>query len=106
MVRTQNIVTAALMYAGCLSCGLERRGRRCTDCDMLPYSPRVLTDASKSFVAVHTQVFVANPNKTQSIIDILAGNKDKLLRYLADFHSDKSAVLGRLRYSQPSPDRC
>ena len=43
-------------------------------------------------VAVHMQVFVANPNKTQPIIDILAGNKDKLLRYLADFHSDKSAV--------------
>lgn len=40
---------------------------------------------------VRLQVFVANPNKTQPIIDILAGNKDKLLRYLADFHSDKSA---------------
>lgn len=36
------------------------------------------------------QVFVANPNKTRAIIDILAGNKDKLLRYLKDFHNDTS----------------
>ena len=55
----------------------------------------------------HRQVFVANPNKTQPIIDILAGNKDKLLRYLADFHSDKSApsglcsTLGRLLLVTP-----
>ena len=40
---------------------------------------------------VRPQVFVANPNKTQPIIDILAGNKDKLLRYLKDFHADTSA---------------
>lgn len=39
------------------------------------------------------QVFVANPNKTQPIIDILAGNKEKLLRYLKDFHNDTSACL-------------
>lgn len=35
------------------------------------------------------QVFVANPNKTRPIIEILVGNKDKLLKYLTDFHSDK-----------------
>ena len=35
------------------------------------------------------QVFVANPNKTRPIIDILVGNRDKLLKYLTDFHSDK-----------------
>ena len=38
-----------------------------------------------------TQVFVANPNKPDSIIDILTGNKDKLLKYLGDFHTDKGA---------------
>ncbi len=59
---------------------------------VLPHGPRVWT-GPQGFVAVHTQVFVANPNKTQPIIDILAGNKDKLLRYLADFHSDKSVAL-------------
>jgi Mo25-like len=34
---------------------------------------------------------VANPNKTPAIVDILAGNKEKLLRYLKDFHNDTSA---------------
>ena len=32
---------------------------------------------------------MANPNKTQPIVDILTGNRDKLLKYLTDFHSDK-----------------
>lgn len=35
------------------------------------------------------QVFVANPNKTRPIVEILVGNRDKLLKYLTDFHSDK-----------------
>lgn len=39
---------------------------------------------------------MANPNKTQDIINILAGNKDKLLRYLKDFHNDTSAFDSRL----------
>ena len=42
--------------------------------------------------ALLRQVFVANPNKTQPIVDILAGNKEKLLKYLSDFHTDKSAL--------------
>ena len=37
------------------------------------------------------QVFVANPNKPDTIVDILTGNKDKLLKYLGDFHTDKGA---------------
>ena len=37
------------------------------------------------------QVFVANPNKTQEITELLQHNKDKLLRYLGDFHTDKGA---------------
>ncbi len=44
-------------------------------------------------VMCEVQVFVANPNKTQAIIDILAGNKDKLLRYLKDFHNETSALV-------------
>lgn len=39
--------------------------------------------------AYSMQVFVANPNKPQPIIDILANNKEKLLKYLEDFHTDK-----------------
>jgi len=38
------------------------------------------------------QVFVANPNKTEKIAELLQHNKDKLLRYLGDFHTDKGAI--------------
>ena len=58
-------------------------------CDVLAHTPA--STALRGGLVTRLQVFVANPNKTQPIIDILAGNKDKLLRYLADFHSDKSA---------------
>ncbi len=37
------------------------------------------------------QVFVANPNKTPAIVSILVSNRDKLLKYLGDFHTDKGA---------------
>ena len=39
------------------------------------------------------QVFVANPNKSPEVVQILTGNKDRLLRYLGDFHTDKGALL-------------
>ena len=42
-------------------------------------------------VRLHTQVFVANPNKTPAIVTILVSNRDKLLKYLGDFHTDKGA---------------
>ena len=35
------------------------------------------------------QVFVANPNKNEAIVDILTSNKEKPLKYLGDFHTDK-----------------
>jgi hypothetical protein len=38
------------------------------------------------------QVFVANPNKTPKIAELLQHNKDKLLRYLGDFHTDKGVL--------------
>ena len=34
-------------------------------------------------------MFVANPNKTPEIVEVLSRNKDKLLRYLGNFHTDK-----------------
>jgi hypothetical protein len=37
------------------------------------------------------QVFVANPNKPQAVIDILVNNKEKLLNYLEVFHNEKGA---------------
>jgi len=42
-----------------------------------------------SYHCLPMQVFVANPNKPQTIIDILINNKEKLLKYLEEFHTDK-----------------
>lgn len=39
------------------------------------------------------QVFVANPNKTEPIVELLSGNKEKLLKYLSDFHTDKGTII-------------
>jgi hypothetical protein len=40
------------------------------------------------------QVFVANPNKPQAIVDILTNNREKLLKYLEDFHTDRGEWRG------------
>mmetsp|Transcript_11667 Transcript_11667/g.21002 ORF Transcript_11667/g.21002 Transcript_11667/m.21002 type:complete len:354 (-) Transcript_11667:131-1192(-) len=46
--------------------------------------------SSIQFEAFHVfKVFVANPNKPPAITDILMGNKEKMLLFLRDFHSDK-----------------
>eukprot|EP00043_Microstomoeca_roanoka_P019476 m.219586 g.219586 ORF g.219586 m.219586 type:complete len:316 (+) comp17003_c0_seq1:219-1166(+) len=43
------------------------------------------------FEAFHVfKVFVANPNKTQPIIDILLKNKEKLIKFLTNFHNDRA----------------
>ncbi len=34
-------------------------------------------------------MFVANPNKTRAVVEILYNNKEKLLKYLDDFHNDR-----------------
>ena len=39
------------------------------------------------------QVFVANPNKSPEVVQILAGNKERLLTYLGDFHTDKGIAI-------------
>ena len=39
------------------------------------------------------QVFVANPNKTDAIVAILTSNKEKLLKYLGEFHTDKGELI-------------
>lgn len=36
------------------------------------------------------QVFVANPNKPKPVLDILLRNKDKLVDFLSNFHTDRS----------------
>jgi hypothetical protein len=40
---------------------------------------------------VQAQVFVANPNKTRPVVEILYNNREKLLKYLQDFHNDRGA---------------
>ena len=57
----------------------------------------LLKDPSRSiqFEAFHVfKVFVANPNKTWPVVATLHNNKDKLLRYLEDFHTDRGACVG------------
>jgi len=53
----------------------------------------LLRDSSRNiqFEAFHVfKVFVANPNKTQPILDILVKNKDKLVEFLLNFHTDRT----------------
>ena len=52
------------------------------------------------------QVFVANPNKPDAIVEILTSNKDKLLKYLGDFHTDKGELaLSAVLVPNPSAAR-
>lgn len=53
----------------------------------------MLRDKSRNiqFEAFHVfKIFVANPNKTQPIRDILIKNKDKLVEFLENFHTDRT----------------
>ena len=52
-------------------------------------SPIYLQRLARSTKRCSMQVFVANPNKSAEVIQILAGNKERLLTYLGDFHTDK-----------------
>ncbi|VDK76952.1 unnamed protein product [Gongylonema pulchrum] len=36
------------------------------------------------------QVFVANPNKSKAVSDILLRNKEKLVDFLTNFHTDRT----------------
>jgi calcium binding protein 39 len=53
----------------------------------------LLRDKSKNiqFEAFHVfKVFVANPNKPKPIADILVKNQEKLVKFLAEFHTDRT----------------
>lgn len=45
----------------------------------------------KCFVC-NLQVFVANPNKTSPIHEILVKNKEKLVEFLTSFHNDRTGI--------------
>jgi len=54
----------------------------------------LLRDTSKSIQieAFHVfKVFVANPNKTDEVVEILHANKDKLIHFLSNFKTEKGA---------------
>jgi len=62
-----------------------------SDKENLKLMMNLLRDKSKSiqFEAFHVfKVFVANPNKTKPILDILSKNKPKLISFLQNFHND------------------
>ena len=66
--------------------------RYVADPDHLKAAMVLLKDASPAiqFEAFHVfKAFVANPAKPPGVVEILAGNKNKLLKHLADFHVDK-----------------
>jgi len=67
--------------------------RYITNAENLKLMMNLLRDKSRNiqFEAFHVfKVFVANPNKTPPILDILQKNKEKLLTYLRNFHNDRS----------------
>jgi calcium binding protein 39 len=65
--------------------------RYISDQENLKLMMNLLRDKSKSiqFEAFHVfKVFVANPNKTPAILNILIKNKSKLVSFLGNFHND------------------
>eukprot|EP00039_Didymoeca_costata_P031091 m.33076 g.33076 ORF g.33076 m.33076 type:complete len:334 (-) comp8485_c0_seq1:1235-2236(-) len=67
--------------------------RYISDPENLKLMMNMLRDPSKNiqFEAFHVfKVFVANPNKTKPIMDILLKNKDKLVAFLTKFHENRA----------------
>jgi calcium binding protein 39 len=61
--------------------------------DNLKLMMNMLKEKSRNiqFEAFHVfKVFVANPNKSKPILDILLRNQDKLVEFLTKFHTDRS----------------
>jgi len=61
--------------------------------DNLKLMMNLLRDKSRNiqFEAFHVfKVFVANPNKTSPIHEILVKNKEKLVEFLTSFHNDRT----------------
>lgn len=64
--------------------------------DNLKLMMNLLRDKARTiqFEAFHVfKVFVANPNKTPQILNILAKNKEKLIVFLSNFHNDKGEFI-------------
>ena len=50
----------------------------------------VITVLRQFYLLQLLQVFVANPNKTQPVLDILLKNQTKLVEFLSHFQTDRS----------------
>lgn len=86
-----------------------------SDVENLKLMMNLLRDSSKSiqFEAFHVfKVFVANPNKTRPVTEVLLSNRDKLLKYLEDFQNDrqdeqfkeeKEVIIREIAELQPLP---
>lgn len=61
--------------------------------DNLKLMMQMLKDNSRSiqYEAFHVfKIFVANPNKTKEVLDILLKNKERLVEFLTNFHTDRT----------------
>ena len=67
--------------------------RYISNAENLKLMMNLLRDKSRNiqFEAFHVfKVFVANPNKTRPILDILLKNQEKLITFLSNFHNDRT----------------
>ncbi|EJW74852.1 calcium-binding protein 39, partial [Wuchereria bancrofti] len=67
--------------------------RYINNADNLKLMMNMLKEKSRSiqFEAFHVfKVFVANPNKSKAVADILLRNKEKLVEFLTNFHTDRT----------------
>ncbi|VDK69239.1 unnamed protein product [Litomosoides sigmodontis] len=67
--------------------------RYINNADNLKLMMNMLKEKSRSiqFEAFHVfKVFVANPNKSKAVADILLRNKEKLVEFLNNFHTDRT----------------
>ncbi len=63
---------------------------------------RLLKDSSKvvQFEAFHVfKVFVANPNKSAGVLEILESNRDRLIKFLQGFKSDRGIAHEYITFS-------
>ncbi|XP_035694169.1 calcium-binding protein 39-like isoform X2 [Branchiostoma floridae] len=87
-----------------------------SNADNLKLMMNLLRDKSRNiqFEAFHVfKVFVANPNKSKPILDILLKNQAKLVEFLTGFHTDrtedeqfndeKAYLIKQIRELQPAP---
>ena len=56
------------------------------------------------FLVTAAKVFVANPNKSKAILDILLRNREKLIDFLTKFHTDRTGGQPQLNSGLDDPE--